>query len=76
MIFKIKLLSALLFVALTVSLAGARMAQAARSPGSGSEVPARHTFGVEGGKFMLDGAPGRTVAGRNAPILNGPVTQH
>ena len=63
MIGKIKLLSALVFVAFTVSLAGACVAQAAGPSGSGGAAPAHHTFGVEGGKFMLDGKPFQIVAG-------------
>jgi beta-galactosidase len=58
-----KLLSALVVVAMSVSLADACVAQAAGPSGSGGAAPAHHTFGVEGGKFVLDGKPFQIIAG-------------
>ncbi len=63
MIGKSKLLAALAFGAITVSFASVRTAQAAASSGSGVQTPAQHTFGVQGGKFVLDGKPFQIVAG-------------
>ena len=63
MISKTKLLSALVFASLFVSLVGARAAQVSGSPGSGGATPPPHTFAVEGGRFVLDGKPFQIVAG-------------
>ena len=63
MIGKIRLLSALVFAAFTVSFAGACAAQVSGSPHSGGDTSAPHTFGVENGKFVLDGKPFQIIAG-------------
>ena len=64
MIGKIKLLSALVFACywLFRLRAHAQRKLPARR-GSGGVAPAHHTFGVEGGKFMLDGKPFQIIAG-------------
>ncbi len=63
MISKIKLLSALVFAASIILFAGVCAAQVSGAPHVAGEVPAHRTFGVEGGKFVLDGKPFQIVAG-------------
>lgn len=63
MIGKIKLLSAFILVALTASFAVSCAAQSAASQSAPGKATAQHTFGVQGGKFMLDGKPFQIVAG-------------
>ncbi|MGD0346584.1 MAG: beta-galactosidase family protein [Terracidiphilus sp.] len=63
MIGKIKLLSALVFVALSVTFAGACAAQADAPSVSSHDPLAQHTFRVEGGKYLLDGKPFQIIAG-------------
>jgi len=60
MIVRIKLLWALAVAALCVSLAGACHAQDAAS--ANATAP-KHTFRVEGGKYLLDGKPFQIIAG-------------
>jgi len=63
MIDRFKLLSALVFASFVASLAGACAAQVTGAPRLGGQPPAQHTFGVEGGKYLLDGMPFQIVAG-------------